>query len=255
MSQYVVIFLAGLAGSMHCVGMCGGFACALGADRRGGVATLGRHLTYNLGRVGSYAFLGACAGYFGLVLIGQGGDAIWASLTQRGLAVAAGLLMLYIGLQFLGLLGHQGRPLPGVEPLAGGLRRLLKAPGPWAPLALGSLNGLLPCPLVYAFVAHAAGTAGPLPGLLVMAVFGLGTLPAMLLSGGIGTWLRARSGRLAREARVSVPPTAGPGMLALEWRRYGVRIAGAFIVLLGLVTVARGVLSLGGHAHGMGGML
>ena len=51
MIEYPLIFLAGVAGSWHCVGMCGGFACALGSDPRGGTATLVRHLTYNLGRV------------------------------------------------------------------------------------------------------------------------------------------------------------------------------------------------------------
>ena len=46
------------------------------------------------------------------------------------------------------------------------------------------LNGFLPCPLVYAFAAQAAGSGGALPGLLVMLAFGLGTFPAMLLVAG-----------------------------------------------------------------------
>ena len=35
MTYYLVIFAAGFAGSFHCVGMCGGFACALGHDPHG----------------------------------------------------------------------------------------------------------------------------------------------------------------------------------------------------------------------------
>ena len=64
-AYYLVIFAAGFLGSFHCIGMCGGFACALGRDPRGGVATIGRHLLYNLGRLTTYCFLGALAGALG----------------------------------------------------------------------------------------------------------------------------------------------------------------------------------------------
>ena len=190
MDHILVIFLAGLAGSMHCVGMCGGFARALGADRRGRLATLARHLIYNLGRVTSHCFLGTLAGTLGWVLVGPGGDAGWTSLVQRSLAVLAGALMLTIGLRFLGLLPAGAADLPGFGWLATGLRRLIGSPHPGAPLALGVLNGLLPCPLVYAFVLHTVGAGAPLAGLVIMGVFGLGTFRALLLMGGVGWWAR-----------------------------------------------------------------
>jgi len=253
-SHYLVIFLAGLAGSMHCVGMCGGFACVLGSDRRGRLATLGRHLIYNLGRVTSYCFLGAIVGYLGLLLVGHGGEDTWASLVQRSLAVLSGMLMLYVGLQFLGLMRRPALQLPGVESLADALRQLTKSPAAGAPLALGVLNGLLPCPLVYAFVAHAAGSGGPLPGLLVMAAFGLGTFPAMLMMGGVGLWVRARSG-LASVGPLNTHAASAPAgrhLFRAGWRQQGVRIAGALIVLLGVITFARGVLPMSAHLHGMG---
>ncbi|MGH6927949.1 MAG: sulfite exporter TauE/SafE family protein, partial [Dongiaceae bacterium] len=66
-------------------------------------------------------------------------------------------------------------------------------------------------------------TAAALPGLLTMAVFGLGTFPAMLVMGGVGTLLRP------------------------AWRRRGVWLAGSFILVLGLVTVGRGLLPLAEH--------
>ena len=106
------------------------------------------------------------------------------------------------------------------------LRSLLKAPGRAAPLAFGVFNGFLPCPLVYAFAAQAASTAGALPGILVMASFGLGTFPAMLMMGGIGR------------------------VLAPAWRQRGVWLAGSCILLLGVITLGRGLLPLAGHlAH------
>jgi hypothetical protein len=239
--EYSLIFLAGVAGSWHCVGMCGGFACALGSDPRGRAATLGRQLTYNLGRVTTYCFIGGLVGFLATGLGTSGADAPPTSGAQRILAITSGLLMVFIGLQFLGWLRRShGLPRTGFggQLLARALRDLLRAPGPAAPLAFGVFNGFLPCPLVYAFAAQAAASGGALPGLLVMLAFGLGTFPAMLLMGGLGGWL-SRAGQ--------VPG----GILPLRWRQRGVAFAGAFIVLLGLITFARGIVPMGGHLHAL----
>jgi uncharacterized protein len=245
--EYPLIFLAGLAGSWHCAGMCGGFACALGSDKRDPAAALGRQLTYNLGRVTSYCFLGALAGYLAAGLCGLEASAAPASGAQRVLAIASGLLMVFIGLSLLGWFRRWHGPLLagfGAHSLAGALRQLLHAPGPAAPLAFGVFNGFLPCPLVYAFLAQAASSGGPLPGLLVMLTFGLGTFPAMLLMGGLGAWLSpARAGPAGRG-------TAWPfGDSPERWRRRGVDVAGAFIIVLGIVTFARGIVPMSGHPH------
>ena len=95
-----------------------------------------------------------------------------------------------------------------------------------APLAFGVLNGFLPCPLVYAMVAQAASTVDVLSGFLTTAMFGLGTFPAMLAMGGLGR------------------------LLAPRWRRRGVRLAGGFILALGLVTLSRGIVPMAA-GHGM----
>jgi sulfite exporter TauE/SafE len=158
--------------------------------------------------------------------------------------------MVFVGLQFLGLLRH--RRLQGIgsgaDVLVQALRRLVAAPGPAAPLALGVLNGFLPCPLVYAFVAQAATCGGALSGLQLMATFGLGTFPAMLAMGGLGWWRRSRAAGL-QAATVSFMPLRPSH--ALNIRVQGVRLAGGFIVLLGLVTLARGVLPAAAHLHGL----
>lgn len=224
MAYYLVIFAAGFAGSFHCVGMCGGFACALGHDPRGHTATVGRHLLYNAGRLTTYCFLGAVAGALGEVLVLNG----LLDTGQRFLAVAAGLLMVAMALQFFGLL--QGSRMAvgfGGNALAASLRSLLKAQSPVAPVAFGVFNGFLPCPLVYAFAAQAASTAGALPGFLIMLAFGLGTFPAMLMMGGVGR------------------------VLAPAWRQRGVWLAGGFILLLGLITLGRGVLPFAAHIHAL----
>ena len=234
MTYYALLFLAGFAGSFHCIGMCGGFACALGADPRGASATSLRHLLYNSGRLSTYCFLGALAGGLGQVICtslgtrSEPGAALLSTsldAAQRALAVMAGLLMILMALRFFGLLGWQ-RVTSGFggSTLAISLRSLLRRPGYAAPLAFGVLNGFLPCPLVYAMIAQAATTADVLSGCLTMAVFGLGTFPAMLAMGGISR------------------------LLAPRWRQRGVRLAGSFILALGLVTLGRGVVPMAvGH--------
>jgi sulfite exporter TauE/SafE len=216
--------------------MCGGFACALEAARSGRQSAIERQLLYNLGRLTTYAFLGVLAGSMGQALAtpSEVSNTILSnsildgplSTSQRLLAVASGLLMLLMALQLFGL-----TRLPGIAvgfgggALVGSFRAVLAAPGPAAPLAFGVFNGFLPCPLVYAFAAQAMASAHGLSGMLTMVAFGLGTFPAMLMMGGVGR-------------------AVGPA-----WRRRGVRFAGGFILVLGLITLGRGLLPLVGHGH------
>ena len=87
--NYLLVFAAGFAGSFHCLGMCGGFACALGRDPRGGHgATMLRHLLYNSGRLTTYCFLGVLAGALGqIICTRQGATVTFARrLAERGRA-------------------------------------------------------------------------------------------------------------------------------------------------------------------------
>jgi sulfite exporter TauE/SafE len=230
MTVYLIIFAAGFAGSFHCIGMCGGFACALGRDAQGPSATALRHILYNFGRLTTYCFLGGLAGALGQVICTSQGTVVPVlsdplDAGQRILAVVAGLLMIVMALQFFGLLQRWHRVAIGFggSTLATSLRSLLKMQSPAAPLAFGVFNGFLPCPLVYAFAAQAASTAGALPGFLVMASFGLGTFPAMLMMGGVGQ------------------------LLAPAWRQRGMWLAGSGILLLGVITLGRGILPFADH--------
>ena len=234
MTYYALLFVAGFAGSFHCIGMCGGFACALGPDGRGAGATSLRHLLYNTGRLSTYCFLGGLAGALGQVICTalapgtrRAAPLLSASLDfgQRALAVMAGLLMIIMALSFFGLRGrYRVAGGFGGSTLVVSLRSLLGRRGFATPLALGVLNGFLPCPLVYAMIAQSASTFDVLSGCLTMAAFGLGTFPAMLAMGGVGR------------------------LLAPSWRQRGVRLAGGFILVLGLVTLSRGIMPMmAGH--------
>jgi sulfite exporter TauE/SafE len=229
--EYGLIFLAGFAGSFHCIGMCGGFACALGACHGGRRSMIERQLLYNLGRLTTYAFLGVLAGSIGQMLCTSAGltnTVLDGPLNtgQRLFAAASGLLMLLMALQLFGFQRIRAVAVGfGGGALVSSFRAILAAPGRGAPLAFGVFNGFLPCPLVYAFAAQATASANVLSGMLTMVAFGLGTFPAMLMMGGVGR-------------------AAGP-----RWRHRGVHLAASFILVLGLITVGRALLPLVGHGH------
>lgn len=150
--------LAGLVGSPHCMGMCGGFAVACGGGRRGAA--------WHAGRLTTYAALGAGAGAVGALLPGPG----WVAA-----AVSTVLLVWFAG-ALAGLVPEPTLRIPGVATLAS---RAAGREG-WTPgYALGLATGLLPCGLVYAALAVPVASGRPLVGALSMVAFGAGTIPAL----------------------------------------------------------------------------
>ncbi len=220
----------GLLGSAHCAGMCSGIVGALNAGLpqagRSALARAAHHLTYNAGRIASYAAAGALAGLAGAVLA-RGAPP--EAAVPAGHAVA-GLFMVALGLYLAGWwhavagLERAGAHLwRRIEPLG---RRFLPAATPARAFGLGLVWGWLPCGLVYSALVLAFATASPVEGALVMLAFGLGTLPALLAIGG----LAAR-------------------MTALMRRPVLRQVAGAIVVLLGLYTLATAVDGAAPHAH------
>jgi hypothetical protein len=184
----VLLFLGGVAGSLHCIGMCGGFPLALAGV--GSRRPILRQLLYNFGRINTLVGIGALSGAAGAALVHVGP----VRTAERVLAVAAALFMLLVGLEMLGLLrrwSHRGAALAQatVGRLLGGV---IRSPSPAAPLALGVFNAFLPCQLIYAFAARAASTGSIGEGMLTMLWFGLGTVPAMLAIGTARRWMPPR---------------------------------------------------------------
>lgn len=184
--EYVLIFAGGVLGSAHCVGMCGAFMLTLAGQHRLSV-NLFRQLTYNVGRVCTYALAGAFVGYFGWRLGLQTRSLV---VIQAALSCFAGVFLILEGLWSSGWLR---RPWQGTSscPGASSFASLLKAREWPAVFAAGALNGLLPCGLVYAYLALAASRGDMLGGVLTMAAFGLGTLPVLVLTGLSGHVLKA----------------------------------------------------------------
>ena len=164
-------FLLGFLGSAHCAGMCGPLALVLPTSGNSRLNFIYGRIFYNLGRVITYAVLGAL---FGLV-----GRTFAIAGLQRWISLAAGATIL------IGLLASP-RLLVAV-PMARSvgwvkskLGRLLQQRAPGALLGIGLLNGLLPCGLVYTACAAATTLGSVWSGVEYLVAFGLGTLPMML---------------------------------------------------------------------------
>jgi hypothetical protein len=155
--------LTGLAGGIHCIGMCGGFAMAVHSRR-----TPGGLVAYHAGRLTTYAFLGAIAGTVGSGLL---------SLRWAGVGVATALLFWFC-LQLAGV--RLPTPMRGSRVHAA-LAGIANAVRPLGAFGTGLSSALLPCGLVYAALALPMVAGSPALGALSMVAFGLGTVP--LLSG------------------------------------------------------------------------
>lgn len=181
---YIAVFLIGLLGGTHCVGMCGGIVSALTVQIPGQVKRQWHiHLAYNLGRITTYACLGALFGTIGtLGLLFEDFLPI-----QMGLYIMANLMLVALGLYLTGFtrllapLERAGQSLwRRVQPLT---RRFLPVRGMRQAIPLGLLWGFLPCGLVYSVLATALVTGSAEGGASLMLAFGLGTLPNLMLAG------------------------------------------------------------------------
>ena len=179
------ILVASLVGSVHCAGMCGGFVCFYTGSGSGtDAAALRAHAMYNVGRLTSYLTLGAIAG-----AIGAGVSSLGAMAgVQHAAAVVAGALM--VGWAISTIAAQRGVRLGALrapESWQRAMGRVLHAvrEQPMATRAwlTGLLTTRLPCGWLYVFVATAGGSGSIRAGVLTMAVFWLGTVPALLVVG------------------------------------------------------------------------
>lgn len=221
MTAVVAGVLLGLAGSLHCVAMCGPLMLAA-RGRPGPGRGWSAWAVYQSGRLAVYLTLALAAGTAGGILATAG--------FGRALSVAAGVGMLLAAAPRVRSVGRRALPTPAWSRMAASLGSRIWQAGRERPmrtqLFAGVLNGLLPCGLVYTAVV-AALAIGTLEGaLLLMTAFGFGTLPALAL-------VRMAASRAPIARRV-----AGP------------RVAQALLVVTGLLLIARGAVPVGTGAPG-----
>lgn len=173
--MFLTAFAIGALGSFHCIGMCGPIALSVPMGGKSGLAGILRGLAYNLGRVTTYAILGLIVGFLGEQLMFGG--------FQQGLSIAVGVLILAFILlpkAFTKKLDPTSKFAQLFIKLKSSFQGLFKSKSSLGPLALGLINGLLPCGLVYVGLAGALALSNPIDSALFMAAFGLGTVPMMI---------------------------------------------------------------------------
>ena len=193
-------FLAGLLGSAHCLGMCAGISglFAMSSEIASFRAQLPFALAYNLGRVCSYAFLGVVVATFGSVIVkASPGLAGGIRLLSGAIIILVGLKVAF-NIRILNIVEQMGTTLwSRIAPVA---QRLVPVTNVPRAFGLGLVWGWLPCGLVYSVLLIAATSTQPIQGAFVMIAFGLGTLPAMLLTGlgaaKVSAFMRRRETRL-----------------------------------------------------------
>lgn len=161
------MFLLGLGGSLHCLGMCGPLVMAVPFPNSR--KTTGTKFLYFFGKALAYGFLGIMIGLLGL-------KAIWGE-SQRYLSIIAGVLVILMVI------------FPLIKPRFGKFQfqktfqtlfRKIKEEPKWHHFfELGFLNGLLPCGMVYMALAAALASGSPVNGFLAMLSFGAGTTPIL----------------------------------------------------------------------------
>lgn len=219
-------FFLGLAGSTHCLGMCGAISVnlsfSLPEPERSTSRLLYWHLLVNAGRVTFYALLGAFAGGVGAALDQR------SPMLGKAIMLLSALVLALIALQLFG----QARGLQWLESIGALVWRkvqpltqpLLPLRKGWQAYLLGMLWGLMPCGLIYSAAALAAGTGSAVKGALLMAVFGA----------------------------LTAVPVAGTGVLAgsLGWLRRPAWKALAALLCLGLALAIAWQALSGGHGGG-----
>ncbi len=166
--------LLGLMGSFHCVGMCGPIALSLPLGGNNIFQKITGGMLYNVGRTVTYGIMGA---FFGI--IGKGfqiaGFQKWISIIMGTFMIAAILLpSLFKKI-------NSGQSIPFAKSVRKGMQQMFAKRSFGGLFIIGLLNGLLPCGLVYLAIAGAIGTGDLYLSIGFMVLFGLGTLPMMLL--------------------------------------------------------------------------
>lgn len=205
-------FTIGIVGSLHCVGMCGPIALAL--PYQGGARWMAavNVLLYNFGRILTYSLLG--------LVIGTLGKGLFLAGMQTYVSIGLGMLLLLIALFSINVEAQLLR-IPLFTQLNDWVKRrlsgLLRRHNQSSLLAIGMLNGLLPCGLVYMAVAGAVAAGGTLQGMAYMALFGLGTVPLMLATAMAGQFVN------------------------LQWRNRLRRLVPVFLIAFAILFIARGL--------------
>jgi sulfite exporter TauE/SafE len=220
------MLLAGLVGGgTHCIGMCGPFVLAQTTARLESVPASQMSefhrlagaalIPYHLGRATTYVALGAMAGAVGQTVRSIPG-LDWIAAGWLFLAAVMFLVYALFGSSLFRTAATKEGPWGRV---VGRLARpMFVRPTGMRGYVLGMMLGFLPCGLLYAALAVAAGSGGPAAGAAAMGAFALGTVPGLVLTGLAGHMAAGRWRRLATLAAPTLMSVNAAMLAWLAWR-------------------------------------
>jgi uncharacterized protein len=205
-------FTIGAAGSLHCMGMCGPLSLVLPVHHFSATGKFFALLLYQLGRIITYSLIG--------LLFGLAGRRIYISGYQQWFSIVMGALILMLALLYfiqkrsvhLRFLNRFYQSVQGII-----IRILRSSTSLFSLLLLGMANGLLPCGMVYIALASSLTFTSVSESVGFMAMFGAGTLPAMMLVGYAGQMIKP-------ELRIGFK----------KWAPVFITLVGALLILRGL---------------------
>ena len=214
---YGMLFLIGILTSVHCIAMCGGISLSQCIPRSAGkedsrFGAFRSAVLYNLGRVISYTGIGFLLGLAGM-LVGETSGAGISPFFQGILKMAAGVFMVILGINMLGI-------FPWLRRFQLQLPRFLvrnvnrKKAGSSQPFVIGLLNGMMPCGPLQSMQIVALASANPFAGALSMLAFSLGTVPLMLGLGSFVAMLGKRFSAKVMETGAVLVVVLGLAMLS-----------------------------------------
>lgn len=174
MTYHYLAFFMGLFGSIHCAVMCGPLLIAIQGNQTISWRQTLHKLLYQFGRIMTYGCIGLLLGVIGNLAAIQGG--------QQFLSIFTGLVLIVLG--FFYMAGKKSPKIAQIQTKA--IQPFVKVMGRWlyrpgGSLVAGVLNGILPCGMVYMALASAMNADGIANSFVFMVLFGLGTLPLMLV--------------------------------------------------------------------------
>lgn len=177
---FSIVSIALLSSFSHCIGMCGGFftLCAINIKKKNRFYAIYLTLVYHIGRVCSYMTLGALFGSFGSFFA-------LSKNSRATMFFIVGLVLVFIGVALL----KRGKMLKIIENdriskfIMQRIVWIRNFPDFFKFLSFGVLNGLVPCGVVYYFLAMSIASSSALSGAIVMMIFGFSTFPTMISFG------------------------------------------------------------------------
>lgn len=167
----LMAFLMGLTGSLHCAGMCGPIIWVMPFHAMNGLKKWASILLYHSGRISMYALM---------ALVLHSFRSLFQPQWQQYISIGIGSLLLLVGLLYFLPVNKLQFKLPYAHFVQQKLGKFISDPTMTGLLMAGVMNGLLPCGLVYIALSASMAMHSPADAVLLMYIFGVGTLPVLI---------------------------------------------------------------------------